>query len=102
MWTGEGPTATEYHGARHCDWESVSFIEINREQYVFDPGSTISRDLLVGEPEDDAELPDDAVDTGQRKGDWELWLAADGQAAYVVTPNNVQKWPHAHEPILCA
>lgn len=102
VWTGEGPTATQYAGARHCGWESVSFIEIDREQYVYDPGSTIPRDFLAGEPEAHAVLPDDAVDTGLRKGGWELWLAADGQAAYIVTPDDVQKWPHAYEPILCS
>lgn len=102
VWTGDGPVVATYDGSKHCNWDSVHFMEIDREQYVFDPGSTIDRHLLAGEPENDAELPSDAVDTGMRRGNASLWLAADGQAAYVVSKDNVQKWPHAFELILCS
>ena len=102
VWTGDGHVVATYDGSKHCNWDSVRFMEIDREQYVFDPGSTIDRHLLAGEPENDAELPSDAVDMGMRRGNASLWLAADGQAAYVVSKDNVQKWPHAFELILCS
>ncbi|MEO3754395.1 hypothetical protein [Streptomyces sp. B6B3] len=43
----------------------------------------------------DVTLPDDANDTGYRLTglDWELWLSADAQRAYVVTPDGVEAWP---------
>lgn len=101
VWTGDGHVVATYDGSKHCNWDSVHFMEIDREQYVFDPGSTIDRHLLAGEPENDAELPSDAVDTGMRRGNAALWLPADGQAAYVVSKDNVQKWPRAVTPIGC-
>ncbi len=101
-WTGDGHTVATYDGSKHCNWDSVHFMEIDRTQYVFDPGSTIDPHLLAGEPEQDTELPADAVDSGMRSGMASLWLAADGQAAYVVSKDNVQKWPRAFELILCS
>jgi hypothetical protein len=68
---------------------------------VFDPGTAIDRQLLAGKPDKDADLPPDAVDTGLRRSDAELWLAADGDALYVVSDENVEKWPRAIETIGC-
>ena len=107
VWTGPSETVTAYPGSQHCNFDSVLFIELGGQQYVFDPGSTVERQLLMGEPEKNAQLPDDAVDTGLRRGKESLWLAADGNAAYVVTGDVVQpgvsaqRWPRAVEPIGC-
>ena len=101
VWTGPDQTVTAQPGSGHCGQESVLFLVLDDEQYVFDPGSTIERQLLVSEPEKDADLPADAVDTGLRRSDAEMWLAADGDAAYVVAGDNVQKWPRATQRFGC-
>jgi len=107
VWTGPSLTATASPGSQHCNLDSVLFIELGGRQYVFDPGSTVERQLLVGEPEKNAELQADAVDTGLRRGKESLWLAAGGNATYVVSGDVVQPgdsaqlWPRAVEPIRC-
>jgi hypothetical protein len=107
VWTGPSETVTAYPGARHCNLESALFLDLGDAQYVFDPGSTVERQMLVSEPEEKATLPPDAVDTGLRRSDAELWLAANGDAVYVVSGDgvkndSVQKWPRAVEPIVCS
>lgn len=101
VWRGTDQTVTADPGSRQCGTESVLFLALGDEQFVFDPGSTIDRALLTSDPEQDADLPADAVDTGLRRSDAELWLAADGDAVYVVSQDNVQKWPRAVTPIGC-
>ena len=107
VWTGPSLAVTAYPGSQHCNLDSVLFIELGGQQYVFDPGSTVERQLLMGEPEKNAQLPADAVDMGLRRGKESLWLAADGNAAYVVSREaaqpgeSAQLWPRAVEPIGC-
>ncbi len=106
VWTDAQETVTAYPGARHCGQESVLFLQLGGEMYVYDPGSTIERQLLVSEPEKVADLPADAVDTGLRRSDKQMWLAADGDAVYVVSGDAVasataQKWPRAVTPFGC-
>lgn len=107
VWTGPSEMVTAYPGSQHCNLDSVLFIELNGRQYVFDPGSIVERQLLTGEPQKNAQLPTDAVDTGLRRGKGSLWLAADGNAAYVVLGEaeppgpSAQLWPRAIEPIRC-
>ncbi len=106
VWTGPDQTVTANPGASHCGEESVLFLTLGDEQYVYDPGSTIERQLLTSEPEKRVDLPADAVDTGLRRAGKELWLAADGDAVYVVSGDAVagdtaQKWPRAVTSIGC-
>ncbi len=107
VWTGPSQTVTAYPGSSRCNDESVLFLKLGDAQYVFDPGSTIERQLLKSEPEKDATLPADAIDTRLRRSDAEMWLAANGDALYVVSGDglqndSVQKWPRAVEPIVCS
>lgn len=107
VWTGPSETVTAYPGAKHCNLDSVLFFDLDGQQYVFDPGSTVERQMLIGEPEKNAQLPADATDTGLRRGKAALWLAADGNAVYLVSgdlakPGDAaQLWPRAVEPIRC-
>ncbi len=106
VWTGPDQTVTANPGPRHCGTELVLFLTLGDEQYIYDPGSTIERQLLTGESRKDADFPADAVDTGLRRSDNEMWLAADGDAIYVVSGDAVagdpaQKWPRAVTPIGC-
>jgi hypothetical protein len=107
VWTGPSETVTAYPGSSHCNDESVLFLDLGDAQYVFDPGSVIEPQMLVSKPEKKSTLPADAVDTGLRRSDAELWLAANGDVAYVVSgdgaqKDSVQKWPRAVEPIVCS
>lgn len=106
VWAGPDQTVTAHPGSRHCGQEAVLFLDLGGEMYVYDPGSTIERQLLKSEPEKRVDLPADAVDTGLRHSDKEMWLAADGDAVYVVPGDAVagdtaQKWPRAVTPIGC-
>lgn len=63
--------------------------------------AVVEPQMLVGEADKDSYLPADAVDTGLRRSRAELWLAADGDAIYVVSGDEVQLWPRAITPIGC-
>jgi hypothetical protein len=96
-------------GPEHCDWTDITFLLIGpndrrADWYVRDTGGEFS-DLLHGTFADGATLPDDATSTGWRRAGRELWLGADEQAAYLVDlddRDDVERWPAAREPILCA
>lgn len=69
--------------------------------YVRDPQGTFSG-FLASSYEENSALPGDAVDTGYFHGDRHLWLAGDKQAAYVVTPQHVERWPAIVGEAVCA
>lgn len=49
------------------------------------------------------ELPEDATFSGYRTADGlEQWFTPEDRAAYVVTPDGVERWPRTGEPIGCA
>ena len=107
VWTGSSQRFTAYLGASHCNDESVLFLDLGDAQYVFDPGSVMEPQMLVSKSEKKSTLPADAVDTGLRHSKAELWLAANGDAVYVVSGDgvrndSVQKWPRAVQPIVCS
>ena len=107
VWTGPSQTVTAYPGSSHCNDESVLFLALGDAQYVFDPGSVIEPQMLASKPEKNTTLPADAVDTGLRHSTAELWLAANGDAAYVVSGDgvqndSVQKWPRAVQSLVCS
>jgi hypothetical protein len=104
------PTTTvkSFQGAEHCDWQEITFIHWREAdelvQYV-GPGARDFRHLLRSTYDAAAALPDDVRDTGYRRDGRRLWLGADGTAAYLVSvadPTEVERWPAAREPILCA
>lgn len=94
-------------GPEHCDWTDITFLLIGPDEdgadwYVRDTSGELS-DFLRGRFDDDAKLPGDATSTGWRRSRRELWLGRD--AAYLVDtddPHDVERWPAAKEPILCA
>lgn len=101
MWTDAdgqplpASVVTSRPGSAHCEWESVTFLTLGEDddRYVRDPEGKFGR-CSTGVPYDgDAELPSDAVDTGYRRGDDQLWLSQDQAFAYVVTPHAVEAWP---------
>ena len=88
----------------HCSWPNVRMIFFGGNQYVSDP-DRVFRDWRYETSLDrDAELPSDAVDTGYRNRDVELWVSAPGgpSAAYLVGPETTERWPRPIDPIHCA
>jgi hypothetical protein len=95
-----------FQGAEHCDWTDITFLMIGPDEktadwYVRDTSGELA-EFLHGELDDDATLPPDATDTGWHRDGRELWLAHDKRAAYLVGPDDVERWPAAREPIMCA
>lgn len=108
IWTDRSGTrmhtdrVLEYRGAEHCDWTSVTFVVLGGfrgQQYLRDPEGVLAP-FVHGRYAAAAELPRRARDTGYRRDGAALWL--DRNAAYVVTPGNVERLPAAKRPILCA
>jgi hypothetical protein len=96
-------------GAKHCGWEDVTFIEVDRastrsRQFVYDPSGELDQQLRTTY-DAHALLPADAHDSGWRRGGLALWLYPGGDAAYLVNladPSDVQRWPRAEHAIGCA
>lgn len=93
-------TITTMQGDAHCDWQTVTFLHLNDQQYLRDPQHLLSGSTV--RPYDgDAQLPADASDTGFRRGSDELWLADDGTVAYLVTDSGVEAWPSTTGMVGC-
>jgi len=101
VWTGPGQTVTAQPGSAHCGEESVLFLTLDGQDYLYDPGAAIPRQYLAREPQKSVALPLDATDTGLRRGKDSLWLAADGDALYVVSGDSAQLWPLVVEAFGC-
>ena len=112
---------TAHVGARHCNWESVVFLlvawplgatyqsgeEFGRgmRQYLRDPEGVFSGvDWLPDSFDPDAELPDDAQNTGYHTDGAQLWFGPDDgdEYAYLETERGVERWPRAREVFGCA
>ncbi len=106
-----------YQGAAHCQWETVTFMNIgwpvgtlsNAEgdwrQYVRDPNGLFDDGALHVGYLSDTSLPSDATDTGYHRGAWRLWVSptqAD-DAIFVVNADTgaVERWGRATPPIIC-
>ncbi|MEX1103717.1 MAG: hypothetical protein WED87_05685 [Dehalococcoidia bacterium] len=106
----EMPEATIYskHGYEHCGTEDVWIVAVGRDRAS---GARIAGEIFIRDPDGDmvallgpnrpplepfqgdASRPDNATDTGFRNGDAELWLAADGSAAFLVFDDRTERWP---------
>lgn len=92
---------TSFSGHEHCGWQAVTFLHLEgQRQYLRDPDQLLV-DRTVVPYDGDVQLPADAVDTGYRHGARQLWLAADGTVAYLVTDANVEAWPATSEQVGC-
>jgi hypothetical protein len=70
-------TIQSFQGSEHCDWQDITFLlvgpEENPDQYVRDTTGELAEHLLATF-DADAELPDQATDTGFHRGGRQLWL----------------------------
>jgi hypothetical protein len=105
----------ERTGPEHCDFQSALVIitgvpfgsrytnATNDREYVRDPENVFGDFLTSIGFDPDADLPADAVDSGLREGDRELWVVpADDSTIYLVTGTTVESWPLDPEPAGCA
>jgi hypothetical protein len=106
-----------YDGPRHCDWESVTFLQLawppgrvapsegarGVRQYLRDPNGVLAGFSVPG-GFGRAALPADARDTGYRHGAYQLWVSRSDadRFVYVVGPGGVERWPRATQLIACA
>jgi hypothetical protein len=104
-----GALLTDIAGPGHCGWESARMLHVGEEgvlvrQYLRDPlGVFADSPSLLDSYAEGVELPDDATFSGYRTDDGqELWFTSSDTAAYVVTPDGVERWPRADPPIGCA
>jgi hypothetical protein len=112
-----GNVLNVYRGASHCQWETVTFMNIgwpvgtlsnaqgDWRQYVRDPNGLFDDGALHVGYLSDTSLPSDAEDTGYHRGPWHLWVSptqAD-DAVFVVNAETsaVERWGRATPPILC-
>ena len=107
IWTDSAgravPTTTieSWRGPEHCDWQSMTFLNIGKAVYVRDPQPGLA-EYFADPYRAHAELPSDAVDTGYQHDGQQLWLSPDEQLAYVGTTNDVEVWPREQKPLGCA
>ena len=97
-----------FEGPEHCGWDDITFLTIAESghsiEYVRDANHELNQQLRAAF-DAHSSLPKAAVDTGLQRDGRELWLGPGDEAAYLVSlsiPGDVEKWPAAMEPILCA
>jgi len=100
-----GEVLLEIPGHEHCDWQTVRFLDLTLDgeprQYVRDPLSLLPRDALMTTLAREADLPADAAFSGYQSGGLELWLTPSDEAAYIVSPDGIERWPRTREPLGC-
>ena len=71
--------------------------------FVRDPNGVVADRQTSAAVDADAELPEDAVDTGYRQDGRALWMRPDdGSFVYLVSGDRVEAWPHDPIPSGCA
>ena len=115
VWTQDetGAILIDIAGPGHCGWESARMLHVNNpdgsfgRQYLRDPFGVFVEeqfdDGLLDTYAEGVQLPADASFSGYRTADGlELWFTTEDRAAYVVTPDGVERWPRADPPRGCA
>jgi hypothetical protein len=109
MHADTGHVITDIAGPGHCDWQTARLMHLEHpdgsldRQYVRDPAGVLPAWPLLDSYAEGIELPDEATDSGYRSPEgFELWFTERDTAAYVVTPDGIERWPRAVEPIGCA
>jgi hypothetical protein len=92
----------EIQGPEHCGWESTTWLRLRGALYIRDPQGLLTAST-IGRFEPDAVLPTDARSTGFHQDGRTIWQTGDPSVIYVVTSNQVERWPRAVDPTMgCA
>jgi hypothetical protein len=98
-------------GPEHCGFQDARVIitgsplgepyttSTDDVTYVRDPEGVYGVAELTAGFDPDAMLPDNAVDSGYRQRDTELWtVPGDESAIYVVSGDTIERWPAGEDP----
>ncbi len=102
---GERVPTTEIqsaHGPQHCEWDSVTFLDIKGDTFIKDPQGVLPPEWFDVPYDPDVTLPPDAKDTGYRLDRQKLWMAEDRSAVFIMTGREIERWPAATEFVGCA
>lgn len=101
----------ERTGPEHCDWEETRVLitgsplgsryvnSTSDIEYVRDPDGQYGVPEFVEGFQILESLPSDAIDTGFRHGDRQLWLSpSDPNAVYIQDGQTVERWPEGTVP----
>jgi len=90
-------TVTEGNGSTGCDWQDLTILRWNLDQYVRDVNGKLARYTPVSfDP--DATLPAGATFAGWHDGQRQLWTDPrsdkEGRLSiYIESPDGVERWP---------
>jgi hypothetical protein len=117
-WTdGEGclvriDIVAELSGPEHCGWEKADVLIVGQPlgepytspedavHFVRDPAAVFGQPELAAGYDPDASLPDDAVDSGFRRGDVSLWhVPGDQSAVWLLSDDTAERWPRGDPPL---
>ena len=99
-------TIQSYAGAEHCDWQSITFVQIGDDierVFVRDLAGVLA-EHVYGSYDPSTVLPANAKDSGFRRAGRELWQVRGGREIYLVKTGNradVEEWPQSRGPIGC-
>jgi len=110
---GDGMILVDWPGPDHCGWQAARSMNIaetlpfwgavhSGKDYWSDPTNVLPAGMLLTSYNGDADLPQDATDSGYRHEDLELWLVPDDHAVYLVGPDRVELWPVADPNYGCS
>ena len=95
-------------GSQRCGWQSARMLHVNHpdgsfwKQYLRDPQGVFGDARLLETYAEGVEVPQDASDSGYRSPEgYELWFTESDIAAYVVTPDGIERWPRAVDGVGC-
>lgn len=93
-WTSAaGETVQAFSGSRHCDWNSITFIDLPKGRFAADPDRLVPPQWREADYAEGVELPSDAVASGFTSGEQAIWYAADGTHVFIGSANSVDVWP---------
>jgi hypothetical protein len=107
VWTKvEGQTLDDNVGPEHCMWQHARILSVpdgnGFRHYLRDPlGVMWQEQTLFDTYAAGIALPTDAVDSGYRSGALELWFTPADTAVYVVSPDDVERWPRFDMTAFC-
>jgi hypothetical protein len=88
-------------GPGHCGWESTVwlFLDGDTRLYIRDPLKVLQQ-FEVGRYSARTTLPKDAVATGYKSVDRELFTTPNKDFVYVRAPSGVERWPRSTDPMI--
>lgn len=102
----EGQTLDDDIGPEHCMWQHARILSVpdgnGFRYYLRDPLGVIRQEqTLFDTYAAGIAIPADADDSGYRSGELQLWFTPADTAAYVVSPDGVERWPRFELTAIC-